>query len=100
MHPIEQGGAALKMRLILLAPLLALFAFVATTEQQAEAADVATPVEGESFVRANANHTVVSDPMYSGGQALKIADTTGVSYADNVNLNQSANITVQARGGS
>jgi hypothetical protein len=33
MHPIEQGGAALKMRLILLAPLLALFAFVATTEQ-------------------------------------------------------------------
>jgi hypothetical protein len=64
------------------------------------AADVATPVEGESFVRANANHTVVSDPMYSGGQALKIADTTGVSYADNVNLNQSADITVQARGGS
>src|SRR5215203_5592317 len=58
------------------------------------------PVEGESFVRANANHTVVNDPMYSGGQALKIADTTGVSYADNVNLNQSANITVQARGGS
>jgi hypothetical protein len=64
------------------------------------AADVATPVEGESFVRANANHTVVSDPMYSGGHALKIADTTGVSYADNVNLNQSAGITVQARGGS
>jgi hypothetical protein len=59
-----------------------------------------TPVEGESFVRANANHTVVSDPMYSGGKALKIADTTGVSYADNVNLNQSADITVQARGGS
>src|SRR5215204_1671830 len=58
------------------------------------------PVEGESFVLANANHTVVSDPMYSGGQALKIADTTGVSYADNVNLSHSANITVRARGGS
>jgi Right handed beta helix region len=90
----------LRKRLLLLAPLLAVFAFVATTEERAEAADVATPVEGESFVRANANHTVVSDPMYSGGQALKIADTTGVSYADNVNLNQSANITIRARGGS
>ena len=39
----------MKRRIILLAPLLALFAFVATTEKRVEAADVATRVEAEKF---------------------------------------------------
>jgi Right handed beta helix region len=38
-----EEGSVLKKRLILLVPLLALFAFVATTEERAEAADTAPP---------------------------------------------------------
>ena len=73
MHPIEQGGAALKMRLILLAPLLALFAFVATTEQQAEAVSFGDPVQGELMESRPTGTSVVNDPMYQNGQALKFS---------------------------
>jgi hypothetical protein len=61
----------LKMRLILLAPLLALFAFVATTEQQAEAVSIGAPVQGELMDTQLTGTSVVNDPMYQNGQALK-----------------------------
>jgi hypothetical protein len=50
----------MKRRVILLAPLLALFAYVATTEERVEAADVASRVEGESFATKPAGHSIVS----------------------------------------
>jgi hypothetical protein len=63
----------LRRRLILLVPLLALFAFVATTEERAEAADVAPAVEGENFDDQTPGTSIVSGSMYSGGQALKFS---------------------------
>jgi hypothetical protein len=83
MHPIEQGGAALKMRLILLAPLLALFAFVATTEQQAEAVSFGAPVQGELMESQPTGTSVVNDPMYQEGQALKFF-SNGVTATETV----------------
>jgi parallel beta-helix repeat protein len=83
MHPIEQGGAALKMRLILLAPLLALFAFVATTEQQAEAVSFGDPVQGELMESRPTGTSVVNDPMYQEGQALKFS-SSGVTAFETV----------------
>ena len=59
-----------------------------------------TPVEGENFTLANSLHTIVNDPMYSGGQALKIADTSGTSYANGVVLTEDSDVTVYARGGT
>jgi hypothetical protein len=61
-----------RRRLILLVPLLALFAFVATTEEQAEASDVA-PVQGELMEFQSTGTSVVNDPMYQEGKALKFS---------------------------
>ena len=60
----------MRRRLILLVPLLALFAFVATTEERAEASDVA-PVQGELMNSQLTGTSVVNDPMYQNGKALK-----------------------------
>src|SRR5215208_5197122 len=64
--------AVVRRRLILLVPLLALFAFVATTEEQAEASDVA-PVQGELMNSQLTGTSVVNDPMYQEGKALKFS---------------------------
>jgi hypothetical protein len=61
-----------RRRLILLVPLLALFAFVATTEERAEASDVA-PVQGELMNSQLTGTSVVNDPMYQNGKALKFS---------------------------
>jgi Protein of unknown function (DUF1565) len=73
----------LKMRLILLAPLLALFAFVATTEQQAEAVSFGGPVQGELMETRPTGTSVVNDPMYQNGQALKFS-SSGVTAIETV----------------
>ena len=62
----------MRRRLILLVPLLALSAFVATTEERAEASDVA-PVQGELMNSQLTGTSVVNDPMYQNGQALKFS---------------------------
>ena len=67
----------MRRRLILLVPLLALFAFVvATTEERAEASDVA-PVRGElmnsQLTGTSVGTSVVNDPMYQNGQTLKFS---------------------------
>jgi hypothetical protein len=61
--------------------------------------DAAQAVEGETFTLANASHTVVSDAMYSGGKALKIADNTGTS-TKSVPFSKTGDMVVYARGGS
>jgi Protein of unknown function (DUF1565)/Thrombospondin type 3 repeat len=71
------------MRLILLAPLLALFAFVATTEQQAEAVSFGGPVQGELMETRPTGTSVVNDPMYQNGQALKFS-SSGVTAIETV----------------
>src|SRR5215213_3170578 len=53
-----------------------MFASVATTEEQAGAADVvAQPVEGENFDRQPTGTQVVTDTIYHNGQALEFTDT-------------------------
>ena len=64
-------------RLVLLVGLLALFVVVATTEERAEAADVAPLVEGENFDVPPSGTDVVNDTtLYSNGEALKFIDDT------------------------
>jgi hypothetical protein len=65
----------------------------------APAGPAANPVEGESFTLANSSHTVVNDAMYSGSQALKIADTSGTS-TKSVNLANTTDVVVMARAGT
>jgi hypothetical protein len=64
--------AVVRRRLILLVPLLALFAFVTTTEERAEASDVA-PVQGELMNSQLTGTSVVNDLMYQNGKALKFS---------------------------
>jgi Periplasmic copper-binding protein (NosD) len=71
------------MRLILLASLLALFAFVATTEQQAEAVSFGGPVQGELMESRPTGTSLVNDPMYQEGQALKFS-SSGVTAIETV----------------
>jgi hypothetical protein len=74
----------LSKRLILLVPLLALFAFVATTEERAEAASDGGPVEGELMeFQPKPGTDVVNDPMYQNGQALKFL-SSGVTATETV----------------
>jgi Thrombospondin type 3 repeat/Right handed beta helix region len=74
----------LSKRLILLVPLLALFAFVATTEERAEAVSDGGPVEGELMeFQPKPGTDVVNDPMYQNGQALKFL-SSGVTATETV----------------
>jgi hypothetical protein len=85
----------LRRRLILLVPLLALFAFVATTEERAEAANIA--VEGESFNRPASGTNLITGAGYSGGAALKFTDNVAASYP--VNCSTPCDVVLMASGG-
>jgi hypothetical protein len=87
----------MKRRFILLVSLLALFAFVATIEEQAEAADVATRVEGESFATKPAGYRIVSGAGYSGGAALKFTQDDTASQT--INCSATCNVVLMASGG-
>jgi parallel beta-helix repeat protein len=76
-------GARLRRRQILLVPLLALFAFVATTEERAEAVSFGDPVQGELMESQPTGTSVVNDPMYQEGQALKFSGS-GVTAIETV----------------
>jgi hypothetical protein len=65
----------LRKRIILLGPLLALCAFVATTEERAEAVSFGDPVQGELMESRPTGTSVVNDPMYQEGQALKFSSS-------------------------
>jgi hypothetical protein len=87
----------MKWRFILLAPLLALFAYVATTEERVEAADVASRVEGESFAIKPAGHSIVSGAGYSGGAALKFTQNNTASHT--INCSATCDVVLMASGG-
>ena len=87
----------MRKRLILLAPLLALFALVATTEEQAEAANVAPLVEGENFTNRPAGTTLITGAGYSGGAALKF--TANVTASHTVNCSAPCDVVLIASGG-
>src|SRR5215203_2193402 len=93
------GGIMLRRRVILLVPLLALCAFVATTEKRAEAADVASLVEGENFDVKPTGTTVVTDAvLYRNGQALKFTNNTVIAK-ETVNFASQGDVVLMARGG-
>ena len=87
----------MKRRVILLAPLLALFAYVATTEERVEAEDVASRVEGESFTTKPAGHSIVSGAGYSGGAALKFTQNNTASHT--INCSATCDVVLMASGG-
>jgi len=90
------------MRVILLVPLLALFAFVATTEERAEAEDVATRVEGENFDEQPIGTSVVTNTtLYAppNGQALKFTNNTATAIKREVTFNSQGDVMLWARGG-
>src|SRR5829696_9648652 len=80
---------------MLLVPLLALFAFVATTEERAEAANIA--VEGESFDRPASGTNLITGSGYSGGAALKFAADVAASHT--VNCSTPCDVVLMASGG-
>jgi hypothetical protein len=85
----------LRKRLIVLVPLLALFAFVATTEERAEAANIA--VEGESFNRPASGTNIITGTGYSSGAALKF--TANVTASHTVNCSATCDVVLIASGG-
>ncbi len=87
----------MKRRIILLAPLLALFAFVATTEKRVEAADVATLVEGEKLATKPAGYSIISGAGYSGGAALKFTQNNTASHT--VTCSATCDVVLMASGG-
>jgi hypothetical protein len=92
----------LRKRLILLVPLLALFAFVATTEERAEATDVATRVEGEAFDVQPTGTKVVTDSAYyspPNSQALKFTTDTAIAE-EPVTFGSQGDVVLWARGGA
>ena len=91
----------MKRRVILLAPLLALFPLVATTEERAEAADVAARVEGENFeVKPTGTLVVTDSSFYSppNAQALKFTSNTAIARHTVTFANQ-GDVVLWARGG-
>src|SRR5829696_5648713 len=65
----------------------------------AQASAATQTVEGETFVLSG-THSVVSDSIYSGGKALKINNTTSLSYADNITTEANTDITVYGKSGT
>jgi hypothetical protein len=83
----------------LLVGLLAMFVVVATTDEQAEAVDVARPVEGETFDGMPAGTKVVTDTtLYSNSQALKFTDNTATA-TETVDFGSQGDVVLVARGG-
>ena len=84
-------------RVILLVPLVALFAFVATIEERAEAADVSTPVEGETMDAPPTGTSVETDTtLYSNEQALMFSNNTAIA-TETVNFTTSGDVVLMAR---
>ena len=84
-------------RIILLMPLVALFAFVAMIEQRAEAADVATSVEGETMdVQPTGTSVETDTSLYSNGQALMFSNNTAIA-TETVNFTTSGDVVLMAR---
>ena len=69
----------MRASIVLLVPLLALFASVVTREERAEAADVAPHVEDENFDDKPTDTSIVNATMYQNGQALKIFNDTTIA---------------------
>ena len=74
----NKEGLVLGNRVSLLVSLLALYVFVATTEQRAEATDVA-PVEGELRDVRPTGTSIFNDPMYQNSQALKSLNSAAIA---------------------
>lgn len=86
----------MRRRLILLVPLLALFAFVAKTEERAEAAD--PRVEGENFTNPpTGTYDVITGAGYSGGAALRFKADGSARYT--VNCSARCDVVLMASGG-
>ena len=84
-------------RSILLVLLLTMFAFVATTEEPAGAADVAQTVEGENFdVKPTGTSIVSNATLYSGGKALKFSNNTAIAKKS-VDFTSSGDVVLWAR---
>src|SRR3954469_3281320 len=84
--------------LLLLLPLLALLAFVVTTQdKRAEAADVIAPVEAENFAAKPAGYSLISGAGYSGGAALKFTQNSTASHT--VNCSATCDVVLMASGG-
>jgi hypothetical protein len=82
--------------LMLLVPLLALFALVATTQdKRAGAEDVAQFVEGENLDVQPTGTSVVTDTMYHNGKALEFSDT--VIATETVTFNSQGDVVLWAR---
>jgi hypothetical protein len=91
----------LRRRLILLVPLLVLFAFVTTGVERAEGADVAPLVEGESFDIKPSGTKVVTDPTFyapPNSQALKFTNNTAIAE-ETVTFDSQGDVVLWARGG-
>ena len=88
----------LRRRLILLVPLLVLFAFLGTTVERAEGADVVTRVEGEDFTSQPAGSNVISGAGYSGGEALKFTQNNTASL-NNITCSATCDVVLMASGG-
>jgi hypothetical protein len=86
----------LRKRLILLVPLLALFAFVATTEERAEAANIT--IQGESFNQPASGTNLITGTGYSGGAALKFTDNVAASHPVNCSSTP-CDVVLMASGG-
>src|SRR5215218_2643576 len=72
-----------------------MFAFVATTEERAGAADVAQTVEGENFDVKPTGTQIVTDTIYHNGQALKFTDT--VKATETVTFSGQGDVVLRAR---
>jgi hypothetical protein len=83
---------------ILLVLLLTMFAFVATKEEPAGAADVAQTVEAENFDVRPTGTNIVSGTMYSGGKALRFFNNT-VHAKELVDFTSSGDVVLMARAG-
>ena len=88
----------LRRRLILLVPLLVLFAFLGTTVERAEGADVVTRAEGEDFTSQPAGSNVISGAGYSGGAALKFTQNNTASL-NNITCSATCDVVLMASGG-
>jgi parallel beta-helix repeat protein len=91
----------LRKRLILLVPLLALFAFVAMTEERAEAIDEPTRVEGEDFDVQPTGTKVVRDSTYYSPpnyEALKFTNDAAIAE-EPVTFGSDGDVVLWVRGG-
>jgi hypothetical protein len=75
-----------------------MFAFVATKEEPAGAADVAQTVEGETFDVKPTGTSVVTGTTYSNGKALRFSNNTAHAK-ETVTFDSSGDVVLMARAG-